>query len=138
MSDFTVEFDEIYQENKKYRIVGIMTSSGYRCGYISVPVDHPYYKVYYDEIDIDVHGGLTFSKFSKVYPVITSKDTYWIGFDCSHCMDLCDLEFLKENDHKLYEIMNKIKSNEGTLKTKEYVHNECVNVIKHLIKENKS
>lgn len=52
---------------------------GHLCGYIDIPKCHPFYQKHYDEIEIDVHGGLTFSD------VI---DGFWtIGFDCAHYCD---------------------------------------------------
>ena len=45
------------------------------CGYIYLPESHPDYGKTYDEIGIDVHGGLTFSESGK------------FGFDCAHAGD---------------------------------------------------
>tara|TARA_R110000868_G_scaffold410524_1_gene698966 strand:+ start:497 stop:886 length:390 start_codon:yes stop_codon:yes gene_type:complete len=51
------------------------------CGYIWVNADHPWFgKDYNDLSDVDVHGGLTFSR----HLTETSK----FGFDCSHLGDL--------------------------------------------------
>ena len=48
---YKVEFDEEY---KGYRIVGIFTTNGYRCGYVGLPKGHPLYgKDYEDTLDID-------------------------------------------------------------------------------------
>lgn len=38
------------------------SSMDYRCGYVRVPAKHPWHGMNYDEIDADVHGGLTFSQ----------------------------------------------------------------------------
>lgn len=46
------------------------------CGYVFLPSDHPYYNLKYDELDISVHGGLTFGHNGKY------------GFDCAHNNDL--------------------------------------------------
>ena len=59
---------------------------GHLCGYVGVPPNHPYAGLDYDDVDVEVHGGLTFS----------AKDTlelgfqagyYWFGFDCAHSRD---------------------------------------------------
>jgi hypothetical protein len=51
------------------------------CGYILVNANHPWFgKDYNDLSDVDVHGGLTFSR----HLTETSK----FGFDCSHLGDL--------------------------------------------------
>ena len=51
-------------------------SMGHLCGYIQVDADHPWYGKDYDNVNADVHGGLTFS------------DKGWFGFDCAHVGDL--------------------------------------------------
>ena len=49
---------------------------GHLCGYITVGADHPWHALSYDEVDADVHGGLTYSEGGKH------------GFDCAHAGDL--------------------------------------------------
>jgi hypothetical protein len=49
---------------------------GHLCGYITVGADHPWYSLGYDQIDVRVHGGLTYSEEGKH------------GFDCAHAGDL--------------------------------------------------
>lgn len=46
------------------------------CGYVTVPSDHKDYNKDYDDINIDVHGGITYSSFGT------------FGFDCIHGGDL--------------------------------------------------
>jgi len=49
-------------------------------GYVLLPKDHPDAKNGYDEIDVRVHGGLTFAQ----------RDTeggLWVGFDTAHAGD---------------------------------------------------
>ena len=54
---------------------------GHLCGYIMVGDTHPWYAKDYNELsDVDVHGGLTFSKLFPTYS--------WLGFDCAHAGDL--------------------------------------------------
>jgi hypothetical protein len=52
---------------------------GHLCGYVKVPEDHPYFCKCYSNMQIKVHGGLTYGFFDS---------NGWIGFDCAH---LCDL-----------------------------------------------
>jgi hypothetical protein len=79
--------------------------SGWGNGYIFIPSNHPLYGKDYDDIDIYVHGGLTFSKNFKAsnflhwidgreyYGDVTLDnykefDNYWIiGFDTAHAGD---------------------------------------------------
>lgn len=66
------------------------------CGYVGLPVGHPWRGMEYDAIPADVHGGLTFGphpcmedKTTICHVVDTPEedDVHWIGFDCHHLMD---------------------------------------------------
>lgn len=39
----------------------VRSPSGALCGYVGVPRSHPFYERYYDDCNIDAHGGLTFA-----------------------------------------------------------------------------
>jgi len=41
------------------------TSLGHLCGYLGVPPAHPWYGHHYDDLNVDVHGGLTFEAASR-------------------------------------------------------------------------
>lgn len=62
------------------------------CGYVVIPECHWAYGKEYDFItsvaDISVHGGLTFAGDS------IEPGSWWIGFDCAHCMDISSLDEL--------------------------------------------
>ncbi len=66
---------------------------GHLCGYVRLWNKHPleiYFKKKYphDEIDIDCHGGLTFSeKITKKNAIKGFTPGYWIGWDYAHCFD---------------------------------------------------
>lgn len=51
---------------------------GWGNGYICLPEWHPWFNVEYDEIDVDIHGGLTFSSYDE------DEDLWVIGFDTGH------------------------------------------------------
>ncbi len=56
---------------------------GHLCGYIGLPPTHKLYKKHYDDIDVMVHGGLTFADFWE-----DERDNLWyVGFDCAHYGD---------------------------------------------------
>lgn len=56
------------------------------CGYVGLPKQHHLYKADGWEMDIEVHGGITFSNFWKKREGFKRK--YWyIGFDAGHYMD---------------------------------------------------
>jgi hypothetical protein len=49
------------------------------------------YGTNYHNLDIEVHGGLTFSGYNKRYDEAARVQNYWyIGFDCAHLNDVLD------------------------------------------------
>jgi hypothetical protein len=57
----------------------------HRCGYVRVPPKHSTHGKHYDDVDVEIHGGLTFSEIESC----EHEDGigYWFGFDCAHCFD---------------------------------------------------
>ena len=72
---------------------------GWGNGYVLLPKNHKYHGVHYDEIEVNVHGGLTYAVKvteellnNKKYPlskVLNKKDIdkWIIGFDTCHGED---------------------------------------------------
>lgn len=63
------------------------------CGYVGVPNGHRLYGEKFDNVDVDVHGGLTYSDkcsgdICHVPGPGMPDDVWWLGFDCAHCFDL--------------------------------------------------
>jgi hypothetical protein len=50
------------------------------CGYVHVPEGHPDANSFYDDVDVNVHGGLTFTCKAE-------GGGRWFGFDCGHFGD---------------------------------------------------
>lgn len=74
---------------------------GSLCGYVGVPEGHPNFAEDYDDVDVNVHGGLTFSELCLGVaadaeateichvPAAGRPDhVWWFGFDCAHAFDL--------------------------------------------------
>lgn len=82
---------------------------GALCGYVAVHEGHPWHGKDYDDIQADVHGGLTYSDsqasvreanhgpgvtesltgFTESLTGITVPDSlWWVGFDCGHGFDI--------------------------------------------------
>lgn len=62
---------------------------GCLCGYAGVPNGHPLYEVSCQDIDVQVHGGLTYSAHCNGAICHApgpgeTDDVWWFGFDCSH------------------------------------------------------
>lgn len=76
---------------------------GYANGYVAVPPEHPLYEKHYDSVDLNVHGGLTYSdKYRNQFldPEFLDGEVpedYWVfGFDTCHWgdnLDNCDREY---------------------------------------------
>ena len=143
---------------KGYEYLIVLNTSGHRCGYVAIPPEHKYsqtpeeersfmggrkYKHYdYDSLDIQAHGGLTFMApdhgLKDLLPVPCTD--MWIGFDCGHHGDMCDIDaheryFGKEETKEkksFFRAMN--HGYEGqTVKVFNYVRQECESIIDQLI-----
>jgi hypothetical protein len=71
---------------------------GNLCGYVGVSPDHPWYGKSYDDVEVDVHCGLTYAESCSEGPPAESichvtepgepDHVWWFGFDCGHAFDL--------------------------------------------------
>lgn len=66
--------------------------TGFANGYVAIPPGHPWHSECYDDIDVSIHGGLTFSQSGSVeFMDITLPEeihNWWIiGFDTAHYGD---------------------------------------------------
>lgn len=63
------------------------------CGYVGLSPDHSYFdKEDPDDANIDIHGGITYSKKCKgavchIPKEGEKEDLFWLGFDCAHLGD---------------------------------------------------
>tara|TARA_R110000868_G_scaffold406520_1_gene687025 strand:- start:3367 stop:3768 length:402 start_codon:yes stop_codon:yes gene_type:complete len=84
---WTNEPDRVEFLHYAVECIVLRTTMGHLCGYVKVPVGHPWHGQGYEEIDIGdycPHGGLTFSgSLIKGAP-----EEWWVGFDCAHLDDL--------------------------------------------------
>ena len=98
------------------------TPMGHRCGYVGVPEGHPLYGKHYDDVDVDVHGGLTFSN---------DEDGLWLfGYDCAHFDDAKDPELMSDEYKKVFRDFPRFI--EGTIRTLEFCVAECESLAKQL------
>lgn len=96
-------------------------------GYVAIEKNHVFYNVGYDDINIDVHGGLTYA--SNKQPPTVVKDTmtnkldyitmphhnkpknaWWVGFDCSHYGDIIPAHPLLSNGQDTYKGIEFVKN----------------------------
>lgn len=58
---------------------------GHLCGYVGLPEGHKSFGKDYDDIEADVHGGLTYASHDMAE--YNDPRLWWIGFDCRHSGD---------------------------------------------------
>ena len=104
---------------------------GYWCGYVGVTKDHPAFEKDYDNVDVDVHGGLTFAAHCQadtetgichIPEAGEPDDVWWFGFDCAHLGDTSPgfvARWGRDSDHGFY-------------KNLAYVQQECAQLAKQL------
>ena len=131
MSDFKVEKDFMISD---YRCVILGLSMGHRCGYVGLPKGHKYEDEDYNNIDVSVHGGLTYAGDGVRYPVQDERS--WVGFDCAHSGDGKDLGLVKElADERTYNHIVDMERRypiREVVRTTEYVENELIDLVKQL------
>jgi hypothetical protein len=91
------------------------------CGYVGLPKKHKYYNKGYDDIPVEVHGGLTFSEDTLQRQ--PEKNLWWIGFDCAHSGDVAHFYF---NPPTIRE--------DETYKDMKYVETEIKSLVDQLTK----
>ena len=84
---------------------------GWGNGYALIPKGHPFHGVEYDDIPVNVHGGLTFGRLVdeemvKHWPELSEEDIgFWmVGFDTMHYMDsklTCPKEYVERETQLL-------------------------------------
>jgi len=80
------------------------------------------------ELVFDVHGGITYSRGEKNYPV--ESDLWWFGYDCAHAWDLPSQEFIDKNP-SWYDSLH-----DSFHRSLNYCENECESLssqIKNLV-----
>lgn len=86
---------------------------GTLCGYVGIPVGNLFGDDY-DNVKVDVHGGLTYSGYGPG----EGRSTWWFGFDCAHYGDLMPK----------FDITDEY----GTYRDIEYVKAECIKLAAQL------
>ena len=133
--------EEIFEYNG-YKCACVFTKGGYRCGYVAIDKNHPYYGLDCGDEgpnEIDCHWGLTYGG-TGVHFCADEEGVWWFGFDCGHYTDLTDCNTAREygliND-KEYSVAivfeNILAADEDiTLKDKEFVKENCKLIVEQL------
>ena len=96
-----------------YPAIVVAISRGHRCGFVQLPDNHPCSGKDCDDLEISVHGGVTYSE-GNVF-----------GFDCAHYMDAQDVTIMDDYHKKLYSTYPGYRKKVGTVKTTEFCSAEC-------------
>jgi hypothetical protein len=100
-------------------------------GYVRIPKNHPCYGKHYDDIEVEVHGGLSFADhyFPSYSPPIKDENYYFVGYDTGHAWDRSP-RIMIHFSHPRFP--------DEVYRTKEYVIEETTKLAKQLkdIEEN--
>jgi|ERR1041385_95645 hypothetical protein len=144
--------DEIVIEDggnyKGYEYLITFSTNGFRCGYVAIDTNHPTYHDSSDYPDYSVHGGITFFDKSHLAESIlghTCTDK-WLGFNAGHSCDLSDIDSVNKYfpTLRMMKLLYLKKINEtlckniffdSSIRTKEYMIDECKKLIDQLIEK---
>ena len=104
-------------EHEGFEWVTVHNNIGFRCGYVRVPLGHPWHGKGYENINAKVHGGLTFAEPDEDCGK-GEDNAWWVGFDCAHYGDAPDPSL--SNSEKIFRSWGF-----GTIRDQEYVEKEC-------------
>lgn len=131
-------------EYKGYDCIVLFMPMCHRCGYVGIPIGHKYYKMNYNDIDIECHGGLTYSRDYLIGQ--NDENKWWIGFDCAHYGDEHDwrtareywkdnpkqLEYINQEEEFYEEFYKSLDDVHHSLCTLNYVEDECQHIVDQL------
>ena len=125
---------------KGFPCVVVMQAMCYRTGYVGIPKGHVLYGKEYVDIDIDCHGGLTYSRDYLIDQ--SDKDVWWIGYDTGHYLDGHDVASARELFKDYPETLRTIDSmksyhamqahNPGA--TLAYCETECRRIVNQILR----
>jgi hypothetical protein len=82
------EPDHVVFEHAGYPCILHRNLLGAWCGYVGVPEGHPWFGKGYDDVDANVHGGLTYAEPCQGDVCHEAPEPrHWLGFDCGHSQD---------------------------------------------------
>ena len=86
------EPDKVIWKHDGFDCMIVRNSLGNLCGYVGVKEGHPWFGKDYNDVDAEVHGGLTYSDYCAGHICHPDDEsggkTFWLGFDCAHLGDL--------------------------------------------------
>lgn len=134
-------------------LITFVDMMAHRCGYVAIPCDNKLHSKDFLDLENDtglsVHGGITFNDYGThiIEKLIDTKplcNDKWIGFDAMHFGDCPDIECYKKyfgvipNEiMRIEEASKTLNAAVCTIKNKEYMIEQCKNLIDQIIEINK-
>lgn len=101
----------------------ILSLGTHPVAYVEIPKTHKLYGTHYDNIDVDVHGGLTYSKDNLwLSDTEELRDNWFIGWDYAHFGDYLGYE-------EMYPIKIQLRGKKWTI---EEIRQDVYDVCKQL------
>lgn len=127
-------------EYKGFPCAVLMQPLCFRTGYVGIPKGHQAYGKDYNFLDIDCHGGLTYSDFNLHGH--DRADTWWIGFDTGHFGDGYDFATAEALFQGNEEVLRYVAQTKEFFEnyplppmTLEYCELQCRNIVDQLLEE---
>lgn len=99
---------------------------GHRCGYVRVPLGHPWYGEPYDDLtEVKAHGNINFSEADVPCEAPGPDTAWWIGFDCAHWGNAPDPALAAPPFAQVATLMGK---SGGRVRSQLYVEQECMSI----------
>ena len=110
--------------NAGYEAIVVVQPQGHRCGYVQLPKGHRVGGIGYEELCINVHGGLTYGQCTKEGTIF--------GFDCGHFGDAPDVSLMSLKYRLVHDQLSSFEDiyADGVIRTLEYCIDECENMAK--------
>jgi hypothetical protein len=109
--------------------VVVNNGMGYRCGYVRVPLGHPWHGKSHNDLNVEVHGGLTFAEADVPCDAPGADTDWWLGFDCAHAFDAPDPELRPSLSSLNFLYRGGCRADGGNncyaVRTQAYAENEC-------------
>jgi hypothetical protein len=106
-------------EHLGFQWVVVHNGMGYRCGYVRVPLGHPWHGKDYNDLNVEVHGGVSFAEADVPCDAPGADTDWWIGFDCAHAFDAPDPELTLIRPDQAFRVR------EAEVRAQAYTENEC-------------
>ena len=134
MFEIEKEFDY-----KGYRCLITIDDIGYRCGYIQIKEDHPFYDKRFNYINDNYMLCMKLSYAGTTFPF--DDGTFWIAFTCDRNGDKPDIQRVKEicgEKPMVLTLLNMQKipviPRTGTIRTTEYVEDRLIQLVNEVDK----